>query len=96
MQAMGERRVLNLWLCSVCGQTADDDGANPAPEPCRGYGHAGSGPHGPLPMLRVRALVLDDAAIEADAHDCAHPHSHLRGDRHRGAADVDRPASSWS
>lgn len=57
---MGERRVLELWLCPECGDHSHFDRWKPEPPACLSH-------IPPVRMVRVRALVLDDAAIEDGA-----------------------------
>ena len=52
---MGERRVLELWLCPECGDHSHFDRWKPEPPACLSH-------IPPVRMVRVRALVLDDAA----------------------------------
>lgn len=55
---MGERRVLELWLCPECGDHSHFDRWKPEPPACLSH-------IPPVQCERARALVLDDAAIEA-------------------------------
>lgn len=64
---VGERRVLELWMCPECGDaTVRTSLDSPWRRPCEGRVVVSRFErHAPTPPERVRALVLDAAALEA-------------------------------
>lgn len=52
--------VLDLWVCPSCGDHSHFDRWHPDSPRCSGH-------IPPVAMVRRRALVLDDAAVEAGA-----------------------------